>query len=171
MLLARGVSSRRLARVWMVFLLARGEETLGVFPFECASSGFFLHVVQSAMGGTPVNSLLCFYCLLHSHQTRHVSHAVCRDCAVVAASLCMEDIVVRWLRLRWKVQCSLWTGFFQGDVLVGRRHLIWLFAVPLCCSDVGQSSEVLSSELSNWRLVAEFSWKLVSQYGVHSEDR
>ena len=44
MLMGRGVSSRRLACVWMVFLLTRGEETL----VEDASLGFFLHVDQSA---------------------------------------------------------------------------------------------------------------------------
>ena len=38
----RSVSSQRLARVWMVlFFIAHGEETRGVFPFKEASSGFF----------------------------------------------------------------------------------------------------------------------------------
>ena len=42
MLVGRSVSSQRLARVWMVlFVIARGEETRGVFPFEEVSSGFF----------------------------------------------------------------------------------------------------------------------------------
>ena len=39
MLMGRSVSSQRLARVWMVFFLARGEETRGVSSLEEASSG------------------------------------------------------------------------------------------------------------------------------------
>ena len=57
--------------VWC--LLARGEETLGFFfSFEEASSGVFLHVDQSAWGGTLVNSLLRVYGLLHRHWSKRV---------------------------------------------------------------------------------------------------
>ena len=67
----RSVSSQRLARVWMVIFLARGEETRGVSSLEEASS-VSLHVVQSALGGTLVNSLLRFYGLLHRHRSKRV---------------------------------------------------------------------------------------------------
>ena len=53
-------------------MLARGEQTRGVSPFEDASSRFFLHVDQSAWGGTLVNSLLRVYGLLHRHSSKQV---------------------------------------------------------------------------------------------------
>ena len=70
---------------WLVCgwcLLARGEETLGFFLFEEASSVFFLHVDQSARGGTLVNSLLCVYGLLHRHWSKP------RDRVVASWSSC-----------------------------------------------------------------------------------
>ena len=87
MLMGRSVSSQRLARVWIMFLLVCREETRGfswsvhayrrlqcrLVAWHCAwCQGlvaasplsphsllqFFLHVVQSALGGPLVNSLL-----------------------------------------------------------------------------------------------------------------
>ena len=59
MLTGRGVSSRRLGRVWMVFLLAHGEEAHGFYPSRRFAQGF-LDVDQSAWRGTLVNSLVAF---------------------------------------------------------------------------------------------------------------
>ena len=65
MLMGRGVSSRRLARL-------RGEETLGFFSLRGGFLRFFVHVDQSAWGGTQVNSLLRVCGLLHRHWSKRV---------------------------------------------------------------------------------------------------
>ena len=70
MLVGRGVQSRRLARVWMVFAHTRRRDAR-FFSLRGGSSGFFLHV-ESAWGGTLVNSLLRVYGLLHRHWSKRV---------------------------------------------------------------------------------------------------
>ena len=66
--MGRSISSQRLARVWKVFFFTRGEEMRGVSSLDEVSS----HVVQSALGGTLVNSLLRFWGLLHRHRSMRV---------------------------------------------------------------------------------------------------
>ena len=76
--MGRSVSSQRLAREWILFLFVYGEETRGFFlvsarllaspvssccyawsrRLQCRTqfASFFVHVVQSALGGPLVNS-------------------------------------------------------------------------------------------------------------------
>ena len=60
---------------WLVcgcLFLARGEETRGLPSLRGGFLRVFLHVDQSALGSTLVNSLLRFYGLLHRHRSKRV---------------------------------------------------------------------------------------------------
>ena len=72
MLMGRGVSSRRLARVWMVLARTRSRDARVFVPSRRFPQGGFLHVDQSAWGGTLVNSLLRVSGLLHRHWPKRV---------------------------------------------------------------------------------------------------